>query len=332
MPSHGLTIAAGSGSIGPRAFLQLADEAVAQTREMALLRLAEIEVAKQPPDADGNIAHQRLLDPAEPTHEPRGEPPGDAVRQREVETFVLRNCGNVRPDAHARLCLLCMVSKLMNHRSGRLRVVRAGMPRPGGRAGRRPKPGWNFPARNTARWPGTRACRGASRVCAFLRVRGGPLLPLRRRARRDRRPPPRKAFERLADLYRERFAETRRLTAEAAEGISDLQFTDAYRVPFQYRRIVREHLRAGVVPGVVRGRDAHRPRRQPFLRPRRFLRRERLRLRFLQAVHGTGLRTRPARWGRSSARTIPWWRTTSRGCGPFPGWTRCPFTCRAPRR
>jgi glutamate-1-semialdehyde 2,1-aminomutase len=55
----------------------------------------------------------------------------------------------------------------------------------------------------------------------------------------------RDGFMRLAQLYRERFAETRRLTAEVRENISDLQFTDAYRVPFQYSRIVREFLRAG---------------------------------------------------------------------------------------
>ena len=42
-----------------------------------------------------------------------------------------------------------------------------------------------------------------------------------------------------------RFAETIRRTAEVADGISDLQFTDAYRVPFQYSRFVREHLQAG---------------------------------------------------------------------------------------
>ncbi len=35
---------------------------------------------------------------------------------------------------------------------------------------------------------------------------------------------------------------------EAAEGLSDLQFTGAYRVPFQYSRVLREHLR---VPSVV---------------------------------------------------------------------------------
>src|SRR5664279_5238418 len=49
-------------------------------------------------------------------------------------------------------------------------------------------------------------------------------------------------FFRLANLYRERYANGRALTAQAAEKISDLQFTEAYRVPFQYSRLVREHL------------------------------------------------------------------------------------------
>ncbi len=55
----------------------------------------------------------------------------------------------------------------------------------------------------------------------------------------------RAGFERLAAVYRSRFAETARLTAEVQAGLSDLQFTSAYRVPFQFRRRVREHLRAG---------------------------------------------------------------------------------------
>ena len=50
---------------------------------------------------------------------------------------------------------------------------------------------------------------------------------------------------RLAELYRERFAKTAELTAEAAEHISDLQFTGAYRVPFQFSRFVRQHLKSG---------------------------------------------------------------------------------------
>jgi glutamate-1-semialdehyde 2,1-aminomutase len=52
-------------------------------------------------------------------------------------------------------------------------------------------------------------------------------------------------FFRLASLYKERFAKSRQATSEAAVHISDLQFTQAYRVPFQYSRLVRENLGAG---------------------------------------------------------------------------------------
>jgi glutamate-1-semialdehyde 2,1-aminomutase len=52
----------------------------------------------------------------------------------------------------------------------------------------------------------------------------------------------RAGFNQLAQSYRTRFAETIRATAEAAESLSDLQFISAYRVPFQYRRMVRAHL------------------------------------------------------------------------------------------
>src|SRR2546430_1298948 len=49
----------------------------------------------------------------------------------------------------------------------------------------------------------------------------------------------RAGFKRLAALYDTHFAETIRLTAAVTDGISDLQFTDAYRVPFQYGGVVR---------------------------------------------------------------------------------------------
>ncbi|WP_425909725.1 aminotransferase class III-fold pyridoxal phosphate-dependent enzyme [Nitrobacter sp. TKz-YC02] len=52
----------------------------------------------------------------------------------------------------------------------------------------------------------------------------------------------REAFFRLARLYEERYAKGRQLTAEASSQISDLRFTETYRVPFQYSRMVREHL------------------------------------------------------------------------------------------
>ena len=53
------------------------------------------------------------------------------------------------------------------------------------------------------------------------------------------------AFFRLAGFYQDRFARSRRMTQEAAARISDLQFTEVYRVPFQYSRLVRQHLGTG---------------------------------------------------------------------------------------
>lgn len=58
----------------------------------------------------------------------------------------------------------------------------------------------------------------------------------------DRR---RAGFQRLARDYRQRFASTIGIKSEIKDAISDLQFTDAYRVPYQYSRMVREHLGGG---------------------------------------------------------------------------------------
>ncbi len=55
----------------------------------------------------------------------------------------------------------------------------------------------------------------------------------------------RAGFARLSALYKTRFAETIRRTQEAATSISDLQFTGAYRVPFQYSRYLCQHLPSG---------------------------------------------------------------------------------------
>jgi glutamate-1-semialdehyde 2,1-aminomutase len=52
-------------------------------------------------------------------------------------------------------------------------------------------------------------------------------------------------FARLAAAFAERQPQTLRLTAEATALISDLQFTEAYRVPFQFSRFVRRHLPMG---------------------------------------------------------------------------------------
>jgi glutamate-1-semialdehyde 2,1-aminomutase len=55
----------------------------------------------------------------------------------------------------------------------------------------------------------------------------------------------RAGFMRLAAHYGERYAKTATLTREMEESISDLQFTDRYRVPFQFRSLVRKHLKTG---------------------------------------------------------------------------------------
>ena len=55
----------------------------------------------------------------------------------------------------------------------------------------------------------------------------------------------RAGFMRLAAFYSERYATTVKLTREVEDGISDLQFTDRYRVPFQFRGLVRKHLNSG---------------------------------------------------------------------------------------
>jgi glutamate-1-semialdehyde 2,1-aminomutase len=52
-------------------------------------------------------------------------------------------------------------------------------------------------------------------------------------------------FFRLAAIYQDRFAKGRQMTSQASGQISDLQFTQSYRVPFQYSRLVRENLGAG---------------------------------------------------------------------------------------
>ena len=55
----------------------------------------------------------------------------------------------------------------------------------------------------------------------------------------------RAGFDKLAALYAERFPKSAALTAQASTGISDLQFTGSYRVPFQYSPYLRQHLKTG---------------------------------------------------------------------------------------
>ena len=55
----------------------------------------------------------------------------------------------------------------------------------------------------------------------------------------------RAGLARLQSAFEARFARSLQLTEEARADISDLQFTGSYRVPFQYARVLRQHLRVG---------------------------------------------------------------------------------------
>ncbi len=55
----------------------------------------------------------------------------------------------------------------------------------------------------------------------------------------------RAALQRLGQTLRERAPKSIALTAETAVGVSDMQFTSAYRVPYQYAGLLREHVRTG---------------------------------------------------------------------------------------
>ncbi len=55
----------------------------------------------------------------------------------------------------------------------------------------------------------------------------------------------RAGFARLAALYDERFPRSAAMTAQARDGISDLQFTGSYRVPYQFSPYLRQHLKTG---------------------------------------------------------------------------------------
>jgi glutamate-1-semialdehyde 2,1-aminomutase len=57
----------------------------------------------------------------------------------------------------------------------------------------------------------------------------------------------RAGFNRLAGLFRDRSPRTSRAGEAIEVGLSDLQFTSTYRVPFQYSRYVKRHLPVGAL-------------------------------------------------------------------------------------
>jgi glutamate-1-semialdehyde 2,1-aminomutase len=78
----------------------------------------------------------------------------------------------------------------------------------------------------------------------FFGVDGAPPgVVLRRRA----------GFDALSTLFTTRFAKTLEATRAAREGVSDLQFTGRYRVPFPFAPLVRERLPVGAFVAAAHG-------------------------------------------------------------------------------
>jgi glutamate-1-semialdehyde 2,1-aminomutase len=63
----------------------------------------------------------------------------------------------------------------------------------------------------------------------------------------------RAGFALMSPTFKSRFEKSIAMTRRAREGISDLQFTGAYRVPFQYSALVRENLPVGAFVESSRG-------------------------------------------------------------------------------
>jgi glutamate-1-semialdehyde 2,1-aminomutase len=63
----------------------------------------------------------------------------------------------------------------------------------------------------------------------------------------------RAGFALMSTTFKSRFEKSIAMTRRAREGISDLQFTGAYRVPFQYSALVRENLPVGAFVESSRG-------------------------------------------------------------------------------
>ena len=97
------------GGIGldrSRAILQPPREAVVQTPEPGLSRLAQIEVGEQPPQGDAGGAQPGLLDAADPPHELRRPAARNAVGEQEIEVFLLREAADHGAHGHLSVTLL----------------------------------------------------------------------------------------------------------------------------------------------------------------------------------------------------------------------------------
>jgi len=82
------------------ALLKFADEAIVQAAELCFLGFLQIEIREEPPQADRYVAHQWMLDLAEPAHELGHQAPRDPVRQQEIDVLLLEHPQNPGMKCH----------------------------------------------------------------------------------------------------------------------------------------------------------------------------------------------------------------------------------------
>ena len=217
-----------------------------------------------------------------------------------------------------------MITTPISHTAGRVRLRRA--------ACTSCACGCSCRARSTGRSPGhARMARRFAATGAVLRVRRGAVFPggrgTRRRcgaaARRIHAPGSRIRRSASKNIALTADRGRRRLRPAVHGALPRAVPVQPLRPRASQDRRVRESS-SGVID--------HRPRRQSLLRPHRLVRRERVRLRLLQGVHRSRQRAR-ARAGAGTGRLSSGDRLQrARVCWRSPAWTRCRFTCRAPRR
>ena len=142
----------------------------------------------------------------------------------------------------------------------------------------------------------------------------------------------RAGFMRLSALYRTRFAETVRQTAELADDVSDLQFTDAYRVPFNTAARCASTCGPAAVAANVRRRHGQGSGRQRILRRHRIVSVQSVRLRLLQGVRMERGQEQVSELSQVLGSYHPAIAyNVKRLKGDLPDSTKCRFTCRGPR-
>ena len=306
-----------------------------------LLGLAQVEIGERRQAPIEQVADQRLLDLAEPADELRRQPPRNAVGQQEVEVLLLRageDFGLQRHDRReawriGRRSVTLRGQRWIDGRRTALAFFGLGAaalatvgPDAAGAA-------WSCRARSTARSPGhARMSRRLARLVPFYAYDEEPVLLLRRRARRRRRATPRRlhaARRAVRDaIPRDHAGRPPRSTDAHLRSAVHRYLPGA--VPVQPRRAAAPAGRR--LPAVVLRRHGDRSRRQRVLRSDRLVRRQPVRLRLLQGVHGA--RARRVRelgpvlgaYHPVVAYNVQRLRANLRAS------TRCRSTCRAPRR